>query len=358
MTYCVYCITEIEPDNPKAVGCADDEHFAHNECHEPMRVMSDWACPACADPTTFASEVENAIAGGMGGYGIADPDAGLPMGALDASATAVADSSVVTAVADPSNAAPVVDPSTAPVDPSTAAPVVDPSAAAAVADPTADLAGRYGTGAARLTAAIQAAQAALEAAEATITSLTDAGLARTEVVGALTTIEPHYQAALDACARYTDYLAWGDVASWDPAEETLRDMDVASVSFEGYAPRLAGVQAVLAAMRAVDVGDTAYLSNATARHNVADAALTGEGYRGTNSHPLSGDLKGWISIREEGGNVILIRWAGDRWQIGATGEHTSKKGSGGFDYKLDNGISTDFKTTLAWQPTGGRPTLV
>lgn len=336
MTYCVYCITEIEPEVPQAAHCGVEEHLAHSYC------VDSGDCAACNDADEFEREVADAIAAGNRGFGTAEEGAGQSLTATDAT--------TATAVPDPA-VEQVVEPPVVAIDPTPPTPTTDDTAAT-----DDDLPARFKASAERLIAAMEAARAAYEAANGSIATLTGAGVAEQTVIDTLTEVEPYYQQALDACAQHGAWEAYRAYASWTPAEETIGDMDEASVSFEGYAPRLAGAQATLVAMRAVDIGDSAVLGTTTARKNVADAALGGSGYQGNNSHVLTGNLAGWTSIREEGPNVILIRWGAGRWQVGATGKHIQT--SNGYDYKLDSGISTSYSTALAWKPAGGQPTLV
>jgi hypothetical protein len=205
--------------------------------------------------------------------------------------------------------------------------------------------------AARIAGDVARAQAARDSAATMIDGLTDQGVAADDVRAVMDTIVPGFSTSYGVCAA-EELVGYDGMAGWLVTPETTTYVNATCDSYVGHAAVLENAVAALGAIRVVDIGNGfRQRLTATGLQNVVDLALGGEDYTGHNLHDLSDNLKGWASIRAEVGKIILVRWAGTKWEVGATGAHTNDN-----DYKLDANIATDFTPTLAYR-LAGAPTL-
>lgn len=340
MTICAVCDAEIELDvgeEPTMAECG--LHEAHADC-----VIPGVGCLICdpppelpvttPTPEAHTHDVHDASDGVPDADGdvFYDAEEGTPeewaaAGLPDGSGANVA----ATATADPI-ADPTADGTTAAAD------APDPERVAHLA------------AAARIAGDVARARTARERASTAIAALVDQGVTNEAVLGVMDTTVLGYSTSYGVCAA-DDLAGYEAMQSWPVNTETTTYVNATCDSYVAHAGVLENT-AALDAIRVVDIG-TGFRQRLTATggQNVADMALGGEDYTGHNLHDLTDDLKGWASIRAEVGKIILVRWAGEKWEVGATGAHTNDN-----DYKLDATIASAFAPTLAYR-VAGVPTL-
>jgi hypothetical protein len=202
----------------------------------------------------------------------------------------------------------------------------------------------------RVAGDVARAKAARARVATTIDGLVEQGVTEDAVLGVMDTVVPGYSTSYGVCVA-DDLVGYESMASWPVNPETTTYVNATCDSYVGHAAVLENT-AALDAIRVVDIG-TGFRQRLTetGSQNVADMALGGESYTGHNLHNLTRDLKGWASIRAEVGKVIIVRWAGEKWEVGATGAHTNDD-----DYKLDATIADSFVPSLVYR-LAGIPTL-
>jgi mRNA-degrading endonuclease YafQ of YafQ-DinJ toxin-antitoxin module len=161
------------------------------------------------------------------------------------------------------------------------------------------------------------------------------------------------------CASAGDLASYAEQAGgYEPTAEVIDYLNETAAFYEASAALLETAQRMLDSMCVLSMGKgvRAYLS-ATGERNVAELATAGPGGAGHNLHPLSKDMKGWWSLRAEGGSIIIVRWSNDAppLQVARTGTHDT--GSGGDIYKYDQTLATEFTPLLAWTAADGKGML-
>ncbi len=88
--------------------------------------------------------------------------------------------------------------------------------------------------------------------------------------------------------------------------------------------------------------------------NTCELATSGVNYSGNNRHHLRFKLKGWESIRGEGGAIVIFRFQDGVLEIGNTGQHDSAAGKS--TYVLDEGSvpQTGFTDVLLFKDTADK----
>jgi hypothetical protein len=310
---------EAELDGDDVIGPCALHHF-HEDCLLPVTDGS-VRCPGCYPEDLGATE---------------------PVDLTDVDADIEVDTDTELPPVEPLPVDPV------PVEP---LPVDTPVAGTSGAEtPAADLGETQREAAARLVAAITRATEAASTAEAAVVAVVDAGIGRAQVTSALDQANSGWTSALPVCASARDLASYaGQAGAYEPTAEVIEYLDETAASYESNAAVLEGAQRMLDSMTVVSMGKgvQAYLS-AQAERNVAELAVEGPGGSGHNLHPLSRDMKGWWSLRAEGGRIVIVRWSNDAppLQVARTGAHDT--GSGGDEYKYDQTLADDFSPVLAW----------
>jgi hypothetical protein len=315
---------EAELDGDDVIGPCALHHF-HEDCLLPVTDGS-VRCPGCYPDDLGATEPVD----------LTDIDADTDTEPLPVETLPVDPVPVETLPVDP------VPVETLPVD--------TPVAGTSGAETPADLGETQRAAAARLVAAITRAKEAASAAEAAVVTVVDAGIGRAPVTSALDQADPGWTSALPVCASAGDLASYaGQAGAYEPTAEVIAYLDETAASYDSNAAVLEAAQRMLDSMTVVSMGKgvQAYLS-AQAERNVAELAVEGPGGSGHNLHPLSRGMKGWWSLRAEGGRIVIVRWSNDAppLQVARTGAHDT--GSGGDVYKYDQTLADDFSPVLAW----------
>src|SRR4051794_1790700 len=347
MTVCVACETEIDnADEEAASNCGVADHVAHVDC---LATMTQYGAPCLVcNP---------------------EPEPSVPAEApAPPPAESVASAIPPGVYVDPTGINPEYDPEDGQVyydAPTHEAgphqpeqPVAEPGAPDP--DETAAATGRANILAAsdRLRAAITAAGAAQVAATAATGRLVAAGVDAQAVARAVRDDHPGYDDALQICANAANhYSQWAtDMREYEGTAEQVAVADETTAPINDHTANLVAATTSLEGMAVIDIGaGVAPDLTDIGEQNIGAMALGGAGFTGNNLHALTDDLKGWSSIRAEGGRVIIVRWNGAKWQVGATAKHVQT--SNGWTYELDKTLATSFDARLV-RTVEGAPALV